>query len=507
MDSQLTPTVVDILYTAQARRLDQAKKYTAVQRDCRTDRLHTSTIMNVLSVLSFGLSFLSLASAQLSGTVGPLTTIAEKAAVLTCNVLDYGAVADGTTDFGPALNDAWIACRGGGLVWIPEGTYAMATWVSLDNGQAAAIQLDGTIVRTGTTSGDEMISIQGVSDFEFFSGNSQGAIQGYGYEYISQGEYGIRFIRFTDVSDFSFHGIALVDSPSYYTVFDTCSNGEIYNLIMRGIEIGETDAIDIWGDNIWVHDVEITNGDECVTIKSPASNILVESVYCNISGGCSIGSLGLGTNISNVYYNNIYANQADPAYLKTNGGSGTVTNLRYENVIVKEGAYVLALNEAWGDSDGGAGVQITNASFVNWYGTNIDNSRPTIRLQCADAEPCTDITIDNVNLWTTDGDYVYWECESAFGTGACLRDGTASSYAISYTTISTAPAYSASTMAADLSSAFPSTTSFSIPAIPTSFYPGVTPLSPLLSLTTAGGLSAAKRAIQTPAPVAMGFKA
>ena len=30
--------------------------------------------------------------------------------------------------------------------------------------------------------------------------------------------------------------------------------------------------------------------DECVTVKSPSKNILVENVYCNWSGGCGMGS-------------------------------------------------------------------------------------------------------------------------------------------------------------------------------------------------------------------------
>lgn len=46
--------------------------------------------------------------------------------------------------------------------------------------------------------------------------------------------------------------------------------------------------------------------DECVTVKSPASNILVEQVYCNWSGGCAMGSLGADTDISDITYQNVY---------------------------------------------------------------------------------------------------------------------------------------------------------------------------------------------------------
>lgn len=304
----------------------------------------------------------SVINAQLSGPVGPSTSAASKAAIKVCNVLDYGAKPDGETDIGAPLVSAWAACQTGGLVYIPPGTYSMSTWAQLDHGSKIAVQLDGTIVRTGTAGGN-MIAVSNTDDFEFFSGTSKGAIQGYGYEYISQGTYGARFIRFTGVSNFSLHGIALVDSPSYYTVFDTCSNGEIYNLIIRGIQIGETDGVDIWGTNIWVHDVEVTNGDECVTVKSPSTNILVESVYCNVSGGCAMGSLGLGTDISLVHYRNIYENLAGGHYIKSYGGTGTVTNCVFENFIIHGSAYTLTNNEYWNHDSGGTGVIVSDITY------------------------------------------------------------------------------------------------------------------------------------------------
>lgn len=66
---------------------------------------------SILSVLALAGSAL----AQLSGTVGPTTTTAAKTAKMVCNVLDYGAVADKSTDLGAALVKAWTACASGGV--------------------------------------------------------------------------------------------------------------------------------------------------------------------------------------------------------------------------------------------------------------------------------------------------------------------------------------------------------------------------------------------------------
>ncbi|PQE28691.1 rhamnogalacturonase a protein [Rutstroemia sp. NJR-2017a WRK4] len=127
-------------------------------------------------------SFLALqplVSAQLSGSVGPSTSTASKAATKTCNILNYGGKASATTDNSAAIASAWAACINGG-----EGSYGLANWVTLTGGTGVSINLEGTIYRTGTASGN-MIFIEHTTDFEFYSGNSKGAIQGYGYVFHS----------------------------------------------------------------------------------------------------------------------------------------------------------------------------------------------------------------------------------------------------------------------------------------------------------------------------------
>ena len=69
--------------------------------------------LNFISLLATVL-LPSTVKAQLSGTVGPTTTRAAKAAVKVCNVLDYGGVASTTSDIGPPLASAWAACKSGG---------------------------------------------------------------------------------------------------------------------------------------------------------------------------------------------------------------------------------------------------------------------------------------------------------------------------------------------------------------------------------------------------------
>lgn len=224
--------------------------------------------------MAFAATLPTLIVGQLSGSVGPLTSLSDKKAVALCDITDYGAVADGETDISTALTDAFDDCKSGGVVYIPSGDYALETWVTLSGGSAWALQIDGIIYRTGTDSGN-MIMIEHSSDFELLSSTSSGAVQGLGYEFHKDDDTsGPRLLRLYEVTDFSVHDFILVDSPVFHFSMDTCYNGEVYNMAIRGGNEGGLDGIDVWSENIWIHDVEVTNKDECVTVKVRSSTMI-----------------------------------------------------------------------------------------------------------------------------------------------------------------------------------------------------------------------------------------
>jgi rhamnogalacturonan hydrolase len=362
--------------------------------------------------------------------------------------------------------------------------------------------MDGIIYRTGTAGGT-MLVIQDTSDFEFFSLNSHGAIQGYGYEFLSQGVYGPRLVRLISVVNFSIHDIILVDSPAYHLTVYTCTNGEVYNMIIRGANQGGLDGIDSSGTNLWYHDIEVTNKDECVTIKNPSTYTLVEYIYCNWSGGCAMGSLGSDTAISNIEYNYVYTWQSNQMYMiKTNGGSGTVSQCSFNNFIGHENAYVLDINEYWTDAAlaPGDGVVLTDITFTNWQGDIVEYERASIQVLCADLAPCTDLTLTNILMWTDTDTAMHYLCESAYGTGYCLRSGSGSgvtSYT-STTTVSTAPSgWNGPTMPNEIQTGLGVSVSIAIPTIPTTFFPGATPLTPLLNGSGAGAGASATASTST----------
>jgi len=257
-------------------------------------------------------------------------------------------------------------------------------------------------------------------------------------------------------------------------------------LIIRGGNEGGLDGIDVWGSNIWVHDVEVTNKDECVTVKNPSDHFLIENIYCNWSGGCAIGSLGADTDIHHITYSNVYTVNSNQMFMiKSSGGSGNISTSTFENFIGHTNAYSLDIDGYWSDETAatGDGVLFYDLTFSNWKGDCSNGAtRGPIRVICPDGAPCAGLTIEDFAMWTDSGSLEYYTCRSAWGSGGCLAHGTThTSYAVTTTTVTAAPSgYSASYMPSDLASGFAITASIPIPAIPTTFFPGAKPVSALL---------------------------
>ncbi len=123
-----------------------------------------------------------------------------------------------------------------------------------------------------------------------------------------------RLIRIVTSTNWSVHDLILVDceyripytsydrcdaptAPEFHLVIQEGSNGEVYNMAIRGAydnqlsecvrthvlglvgaNIGGSDGIDVWGTNHWIHDIEVTNRDECVTVKVRETSICVPAM-------------------------------------------------------------------------------------------------------------------------------------------------------------------------------------------------------------------------------------
>ncbi|GMG21829.1 unnamed protein product [Ambrosiozyma monospora] len=398
--------------------------------------------------------------AGVAGSVGPLTSLSEKSNI--CDITDYGAVAGNETDISTAITNAFNNCvlkTSGSTLRIPEGNWLMTKPVVLNGGTKWAFQIQGLITCSYSTSAwsassyNTAIVIKNANDFEMYSDNGKGAIQGNGYVYrITSGEQHdegwMRLVRIVSSTNVSVHDLILVDSPMYFLVVYLCTNVEVYYITIRGGNTGMTDGIDISGYNYFVHDVEVTNKDECVCVKSPSTNAEISNIYCSSSGGVSIGSLQSGANVTNIKISDVYNyNTNSLMFIKTKpGGSGFVKNCEFSNFYGYDCAFGIDIDQYWDSKSGSGGVQLENLIFSGFYGSiaaAYSGSSPTrggVKIIGAYDAPPVDITLEDIVMYKNEGRTgkyidVY---QNAYGEGYELKPDSAS--ASGYTTSITATA-------------------------------------------------------------------
>lgn len=208
--------------------------------------------------------------------------------------------------------------------------------------------------------------------------------------------------------------------------------------------------------------------------------------------------------VSDILYRNVYTHGSNQMMMiKSWGGSGTAKNLAFENFIGHSNSYSLDFDTAWTGMTEvtGDGITYSDITFSEWTGTAANGvTRAPIKIMCPAGVPCTGIEVTDFAMWTDAGSSILYECENAYGTGACLPSSGSASYAAVTSTIDSAPAgYSAATMPNDLASGFNPSSSIPIPTIGTTYFPGNKPASALLGNGAAAAVktTAASKATTT----------
>jgi rhamnogalacturonan hydrolase len=187
---------------------------------------------------------------------------------------------------------------------------------------------------------------------------------------------------------------------------------------------------------------------------------------------------------------NIWRKLTSPQFMvKSNGGSGNVSNLVLENFIGHSNAYSLDIEQYWESMKTlpGDGVQLSNIKINNWTGTALNGmQRGPLQIKCADGAPCTGVDVTDFEMWTEKGDSQFYSCRSAYTDLQraeplyCLEGGSATKYAITTRTVTTAPTgYAVPKLADDLEKEFGFTVSIPVPSMPTSFFPNQAPIKAL----------------------------
>ncbi|KAJ7305528.1 pectin lyase-like protein [Mycena albidolilacea] len=356
---------------------------------------------------------------MLSRVLALAALVLPSTAFITCSVLSYGAVADNSTDLGPALTKAWNSCvipqattvATDVLLYVPAGNYLLKTNVVFNGAKNWNLHIAGNIylpyipTLTGT-----MLTFQNCQNILL---NGPGAIFGNGYRYRPGGDLGLhpsrpRLIRFQDCNNCEITAVTLYDAPQFHVTI-IGNNNVAHNMAIIATNIGTTDGFDISGNNNYVHDVSVENGEclsssllSCVTVKTPTNGFVGENIRCKFTSGCNIGSFGsanTAVDVRNVRYNNVTISNSDAGVMikAYPNNVGTVTNITYTGFtfVTMQPADI---NAFWmGDGVDTGKLSISDVSFSNFVGTGTP-TRPAVLLNCNKATPCKNIKFSGISI-------------------------------------------------------------------------------------------------------------
>eukprot|EP01084_Bolivina_argentea_P091673 164986_1 len=301
----------------------------------------------------------------------------------TWNILNYGAIPSNknipicnsnTKIITQLLNNQ---LKSGDLLLIPSGNdfwFNGGIYASIHN---ITIQIDGSInyqnkrkywpTQNNSDHVLEAMRFDNSNNITFTSSNkiNKGLINGNGNKWWGLTQYCIhsenrpRLLHIYNSTNILIQYIYFKNSP-YWTVYlEDIKNVEIHhsNVSARrdnrnyhnlyDITAFNTDGFDVSGENVWIHDVEIWNDDDCIAVKKQdatsyqskcSQNMLFENI--NASGiGLTIGSISPKNNrcVNNITFRNIYMYHTwKGIYMKSapGNGIGTISNILYENITM-----------------------------------------------------------------------------------------------------------------------------------------------------------------------------
>ena len=290
-----------------------------------------------------------------------------------CDAFSHGAVGDGVTDDTAALQSAITACASptGGLVTLGATTPGGAPAVFLSFGLVVPVtsnfglRVDGVLrFSTNTTawshsnsacitflSGSQFVAVYSGSGTP--SGVGRGAAAGAG---IIDGQGAAWWpnpkafrpnLVNANVHDMLWLNIVVQDSPNH--TLELLSNSvevvEVSILAPSSVDpttpSHNTDGIDVHGSPFWIHRSRISVGDDHVAFH--ANDTLVDDCDFGTGHGTSIGSLGMGTVLSNITVSNAdFVNPTAAVRIKADPtSSGDVGHVLFANLTVSGAAMTI----------------------------------------------------------------------------------------------------------------------------------------------------------------------
>ncbi|KAL4581613.1 hypothetical protein LXL04_006136 [Taraxacum kok-saghyz] len=334
------------------------------------------------------------------------------------NVLNFGAKGDGISDDTKAFEAAWLAaCKlEASTMIIPKGSVFLIKPISFSGPNCESnivFQLDGKIIAPKASGNWESGLLQWV-EFTKLNGitiRGSGVVDGQGSGWWTKSGTKPTAIRFYGSSDVTVTGITIQNSPQTHLKFDNCQSVQVSEITVSSPgDSPNTDGIHLQNSqDVAIHSSKLACGDDCVSIQTGCSAVKIQNVDCGPGHGISIGSLGKDNTkacVSNITVLDTKIHDAMTGVrIKTwQGGSGSVQGVTFSNIQVSQVKTPIVIDQYY--CDGSKCKNDTSAVGISWI--SFENIRGTytvnpVQFACSDSLPCTDITLDTIQLRPVQG--------------------------------------------------------------------------------------------------------
>ncbi|CAH9107224.1 unnamed protein product, partial [Cuscuta europaea] len=328
----------------------------------------------------------------------------------TYNVQSFGALPNGKTDSSEALLAAWdLACKdSGSTVLFPNSGKFLLDPVTLNGPCAGPItfQMDGVLKAPKNNFLTE-------EQWILFNNLRNLTVGGRGGTFDGQGAYAWKVnpckvkkdctpfpsnIKFNGVEYGVIDGISSMNSKYFHIIVDNSEHIEIRNVnIYAPWDSPNTDGIHISRtSNVYAHNLDISTGDDCISLGPGSVNIEVYETRCGPGHGISIGSLGKYENEEDVsgiiVHNCTLTNTTNGVRIKTwaPSPSSNVFNVTFQDIILNQVRNAVVVDQHYCPyqacpQQGESQVQISNVKFINIVGTSDDEV--SVVMKCSEDKP------------------------------------------------------------------------------------------------------------------------
>ncbi|MCD7453522.1 hypothetical protein HAX54_021257 [Datura stramonium] len=326
------------------------------------------------------------------------------------NVLDYGAVGDGSTDATNAFIKTWKAtCTSlsSSTMYVPSGHTFLLHPLKLRGpclSPNLTIKMDGNIVAPSEPSKwrcfDHLclqwIHIKHVNGLTV---RGNGTINGRGHKWWDvKDRVKPTAFEISHSKNIILSGLSFKDNPRMHVHFEKSKSVTISNITIDApAKSPNTDGIHVTSStDVSINHCQIRTGDDCISIVDGCSDLKISNIVCGPGHGISIGSLGKhGSNnkVENIVVSDIlFIKSTNGARIKTwQGGHGHARNITFERINSQDSRNPIIIDQFYCDkeqcTEQDSAVQVSDITFRNIRGTS--QGKFAVKLDCSASVPCT----------------------------------------------------------------------------------------------------------------------